>query len=679
MGRMSNKELLAHCRDQVDRSKRWRNNKSGHGFDDEWRRYISLYHGKHYDTSSGTDQLIVNLVFSTVNVMAPAVAINNPRFVVNARNEKEAPNAIITEEVLNYLWRRNEYQRDFRLAVLDWIICGHAWLKVGYKSTKPVERKSVDGGGGPTGEGSEGAEEGLDDREDVEGNVESELNLDQGEDRPFVERISIFDVFVDPDARHPKEMRWIAQRTWRPIQDVQADSRYSATARARVSGSNYSPWDANDGDGRGGESSAGTDEPSKRNSYVEVIEYYDIKRNLVGTFACSGDNDSSDGWLIKPKEIPYASGHPFVMMRNFEVPDHFYPMGDVAQIESLQLELNATRTQMLNYRKKFRRAWTYTKDAFDRDGIRALQSDEDNVMIPVSNGDNPSSVLAPVPAVITPPEFFDQSAMIQNDMDQVSGVSDYARGNPQQSIKRTATEAAMIADAANARAQDRLMKVEQFLAEAGKRVIQLMQQYMTGEQVARIVTLPVTGWVNYDKEYIQGEFEYEVRGGSTEPRNESFRRQSALQLADISAMFVEMGVADPMALYQKLLRDGFGEKDPQRFIAQQQPAPASPQAAAAPPPGGPPPGPPGPGGPPMPPGPGGPPMPAGSVGPAADDPALMQALAGGGLSFPPGPDPSLGPPPQQMTPEMLAMMLAAERGRGGPPVPPEMLSVAPPM
>ena len=94
-----------------------------------------------------------------------------------------------------------------------------------------------------------------------------------------------------------------------------------------------------------------------------------------------------------------------------------------------------------------------------------------------------------------------------------------------------------------------------------------MQQYMTGEQVARVVTLPVNGWVNYDEDYIQGEFDFEVRGGSTEPRNESFRRQSALQLADISFPFVEMGVADPVALYQKMLRDGFGEKDAQRFIA----------------------------------------------------------------------------------------------------------------
>ena len=87
-----------------------------------------------------------------------------------------------------------------------------------------------------------------------------------------------------------------------------------------------------------------------------------------------------------------------------------------------------------------------------------------------------------------------------------------------------------------------------------------MQQYLTGEQVARIVTIPVRGWVNYDSDYIQGEFDFEVQGGSTEPQNETFRRQSAMQLVDASMPFLEVGVADPRALYMKVL-DGFGEKD----------------------------------------------------------------------------------------------------------------------
>ena len=96
-----------------------------------------------------------------------------------------------------------------------------------------------------------------------------------------------------------------------------------------------------------------------------------------------------------------------------------------------------------------------------------------------------------------------------------------------------------------------------------------MQQYMTGEQVARIVTMPGKAWVNYDADYIQGEFDFEVAAGSTEPMNETFRRQSAMQLVDASMPFLEMGVANPQALYMHILQKGFGVKDAGPFIMQQ--------------------------------------------------------------------------------------------------------------
>ena len=44
--------------------------------------------------------------------------------------------------------------------------------------------------------------------------------------------------------------------------------------------------------------------------------------------------------------MPYAYGQPFVMLRNYDVPDYFYPMGDLEAIESLQLELDKTRSQI---------------------------------------------------------------------------------------------------------------------------------------------------------------------------------------------------------------------------------------------------------------------------------------------------------------------------------------------
>ena len=409
-------ERLQHYRDEVKRSKNWRKDE---GYDAAWKRFIDLYRGKQYQTNETGDKLIVNLTFSTINTMAPSVAVNNPKFVVNAREPDKAAQATITEEVLNYLWRQWKYQEEFRLAVNDDMICGHGWCKVGYKFVKPPEEKKVEGA--EFNQDNAGAGVGIDDREDVEGNVESEMYVH--DDRPFVERISMFDMFVDPDARHPKEMCWIAQRIWRPIQDVQVDERYLPAARKKVSSKGWSRWSTGDSDARENE------EPNRGvKSFCEVIEFYDIKRGTVCTFALDSDEAGStdSGFLIKPRPMPYATGHPFEMLRNYEVPDHFYPMGDVEQIESLQLELNQTRTQMMNHRKRFQRKWLYERDAFDREGVQALEADIDNTMVPVMSDRNPANVIAPLPAVITPTEFYDQSAMISNDIDRVTGVSDYS-------------------------------------------------------------------------------------------------------------------------------------------------------------------------------------------------------------------------------------------------------------
>jgi hypothetical protein len=555
---MKASERLQFYRDEVERSKKWRSD----NYDGIWHRLIDLYRGKQYQQATPNDQLIVNLAFATKNVIAPSVAINNPRFVVNARKPDNAPNAVIVEEVLNYLWRCYKYQDEIRLTVDDWLVCGHGWIKAGYKFVKePVVRSSEQAGDSNVVD--TGADEGIDDRMPTEGNVETEMEVRA--DRPFLERVSAFDVFVDPDSRRPSLMRWIAQRTWRPIQDVRVDERYDTRARKQASAttSHLTTSGSGDDDGRGGQ-----DMPDQGAiGYCEVIEFYDLKRREVATFILDGGEEGTDRstardlFLIKPAPIPYGFGHPFMMLRNYEVPDTFYPIGELEQIESLQLELNETRNQMLNHRKRFARKWIYARDAFDEDGVRALESDIDNTMIPTIGQDNPANFIAPLPSIGTPPDMYNQSQLIEEDINTVSGVSDYARGQPDTNIRRTATEAAMIQDAANARARDKLAKVESFLSEVGEAIVMLMQQFMTGEYVARITTVAGRAWVNYDADYLQGDFDFEVEGGSTEPRNEAFRRQSALQLVDAMAPFVEIGVINPQGLARYVLQYGFGIKD----------------------------------------------------------------------------------------------------------------------
>jgi hypothetical protein len=535
----------------LEHSRRWRKEEK---YDDLWQRMIDLYRGKHHRTDIKEDQLLVNMAFSTINIVAPAVAVNHPKITVNARRPEDGDKAVVTEAIVNYWWRHYDCQKEFRRSVKDALILGHGWVKTGYRYVE--EEKAVEGQFDSYDELAENREENV-----------AESNLIVKEDRPFVERVSPFDVFVDPDATSMEDARWIAQRIRRPLEDVKKDKRYNSTARQEAAPSHYSKW--------GQDAYRPRRSTSPEDAYVEVWEWYDIDRNTVSVFC-----DGSDKFLVAPKEIPFAFGQPFVMIRNYDVPETFYPMGELEAIEPLQHELNQTRTQMMNHRKRFSRKWLYKETAFDTDGRQALESDEDNVMVPVISDDNLGNVISPMPAVINPPEFYNQSDLISMDMNRVSGVSEYQQGSMPE-IRRTATEAAIVQDASNARASDKLAIIERSIGDCARRLVMLAQQFMTGEQAIRVVGSEAEPlWLTFDRDYIQGEFDYEVEGGSTAPMNESFRRQRALQIVDAMAPFAGAGILDMGKLAAYVLQYGFGIKQAQGFLMPMGAMP--PQAAGQP-------------------------------------------------------------------------------------------------
>ena len=543
MARRNLSDYLKKQKLSIESSRKWRKDD---GYDATWQRLKDMYRGRHFDDYKNEDQMLVNIAFSTINVISPSISVNYPKITVNAVNPDNAANAVIAEAVVNYWWRKRDIRTQFRRTVKDMLAFGHGWVKVGYRF---VEEEAMS----------------MEDEEfsDPSGTKETS-SLIIREDAPFAERVSPHDVFVDPDATSMSDIKWIAQRIRRPIGEIKNDKRYIKAARDKVQVMAVSKY---------------SDDPSRKKvhdknmGYAEIWEYYDIVGGTMSIFC-----ETSDQFLVKPMKMPYSFGQPFVMVRNYDVPDMFYPIGDLESIEPLQRELNETRSQMMNHRKKFSRKYLYKESAFDQLGRSALESDEDNVMVPVVSDEALSGVVTSFPAIINPPEFYNQSNMIIGDIDRISGVSEFQRGAVSE-IRRTATESSLLQDAANARTSDKLAVVEQAIAEVGRRMMQLAQQFMSGEQVAR-----VTGkdgepmWVTFDRDYLAGDFDFEVAAGSTQPHNESFKRQMALQMVDAMAPFAGAGIVNMQKLAAYVLQFGFGVKNPDEFIQQAPPpVPAGPE------------------------------------------------------------------------------------------------------
>lgn len=563
-------------------------------YDETWSTLIKMYGSQYeYPELSGYEDVVApNMVFSTVNVIVPSIAINYPKITVTARKPESEPRATTVEAAANYYWRHFDVHDEFRAMIKDFSIVGHGWLKTTWAFSEEEREMDPD-------EWKQQVTQALTQRNmaeieakrrgvtDIQFPTEAEVVesvptkvLEVLEDHPMVERISPFDVFVDPAVVRIKDARWIAQRNFVPIEVAKKNEDWNAKARAALQPVALKRDKVKVG--REGE------ETYDEAEFVCVWEYYDLIDEKMCVFA-----EGCDHFLIEPTDTELPFEHPFVFVANYAIPERFYPIGDVETIMPLQRELATTRTQMVNDRKRFRRMYLYRPDDLGEDGVASLLSGDDNVMIEIEGDRAFGDIIAPMGTMALPPEFYNQSTMILDDINLVSGISEYQRGAVTE-IRRTATEAGMIQDASNARSADKLSIIERAIGEVARRVVQLAQKNLTTTQVAKIIDENgAINWQPFDSEDIEGEFDFEVEAGSTQPQNETFRRQSALQLMDTMAPFIQLGVVDPRRLAEHVLKNGFGVKNPEQFMSQQPsmmpgqpPQPGMPPEAAGLPPQG---------------------------------------------------------------------------------------------
>ena len=567
MARKTRAEQHSITLQKITAAARWRDDM---GYDQLWRRMVDLYRGKHWPntTVSNEDLIAVNLAFSTVNVIAPAVSVNHPKIVVTPNQPEDEDRAAFVEAVVNHLWRHHDFRKPFRRSVKDFLIFGHGWLKVGWnfveqeRTLSDTERDEmfIDA----VGETDLFAMENPVMAGDLPTDEQMAASIPDTammvvEDQPFIERVSPYDIYIDPEATCLEDAQWICQRIVRPLEEAKKDKRYKASARKNLGADSvlnpmFTPSDR-----------------EQQDQYLQdivdrtvIFEFYDIVNNKMSVLAQNGDE-----FLVDPIPMPYAYGQPFVMLRNYDVPDYFYPMGDLEAIESLQEELDKTRSQLVNARKRYARKYLFHERSFGPEGREALEADEDGRLVPVVDENKSlNEVVIPMPQTPLSPEIYNYSAIIEQDINTVSGVSEYARGSMPE-IRRTATEASIIADAQNARAADKLAIIEIGIGHLARRVIQLMQQFMTGEQMAQVADRGGENlFVPFERDDIIGEYDFSVEGGSTQPMNETIRKQQAVSLMNAVAPLVGV-VIDPAALAKYVLQTGFGVKNPDKFLIQQ--------------------------------------------------------------------------------------------------------------
>lgn len=478
------KQLLSHAQDA--RSARER----------VWRRADDYYKGNQWDGAEGdSDALVVPYVFSTVTTIIPYVTANPPQFRVEPYS-KDATMQQAREQTayLNRTWRtqRVDGNRHLRHAAFDSALYGIGYLMPSYTVTA-IERE--DSAFGST---------------DI-----AEV---------WVDRISPWDVWLDPDADSLANSRYVIRRYRKSVWDLKQDKSYSNTSDLTASQSENADSDRN----RTEATLMATDDDA--DMIVEVFEFYDLQQRWMVTFTQQSD---------KPLKALEDVTVPIVDLPNNELPGSPYAIGDVEMIFVLQDEINTTRTQLMEHRKRNVNKWITRRGLLDSDAQDALRSNETNSMVEVDTDEPLQNVVMSLAPASPAADIYQSYATAKEDVYEVTGLSEYVRGGTP-SIRKTATEASIIEAATNVKTQHKLKSVERAARMTGQLLLDISKEIfpktdvdeaslvLTGRQAQQVSGDPLTASLKLTPDaemWGVGKFEVFVEVGSTELRNPAEREQ----------------------------------------------------------------------------------------------------------------------------------------------------------
>lgn len=387
-----------------------------------WRRSERQYQGKMWGTAEDrtTDLINVNMSFSTINTILPHLTGMEPEFTVAPFSKDSTPkNARIQEAYLNRMWRHKPVgaQIGLKASVFDYLVYGDGYLKTTWSI---VERST---------------------------NVDETAQVTE----LFVDRISPWDVWLDPNSTGLDKARWAAVRVWTTEEEARADDTLKIPA-----GYEFTTIDATDNDDDSGEKPYHATSDNRK--WVILYEMYDLTNERM--YVVPEDGDKHPWKIIEGITIPVEQ------IPGYRIPQSPYHMGELEQIFDLQREIDKTRSQQVAHRKRNVSKVFVREDALSPEGKSALTSSVVGEMVPIT-GDVPlqdlvhTMQLQPLPS-----ESYASVSQAQSDITEITGVTEYQRGTAPD-ITRTATEAQMMQGSANVKIDAKLNDVEHALRNIG--------------------------------------------------------------------------------------------------------------------------------------------------------------------------------------------------------------------
>ena len=515
---------------------------------------LRLKRGIHWPEGKGgpaeESRVIVNMIHPIVSTKVATVGFRHPEFNLTPVTLQSAERARLATAAMRYEWKIAKVQREAVRALHDKEVFKFGVVMTGweFRTKGGINRK--DGRETVIGEeaGDELDFEAMARQVSEEGTPSEDVSPEEViSDQFYCKRISPWNFLVDPEGD------WILDNhefcgycEYVPVTQLKGDPRLKNTRDLKGSSRGLSSF--LDDEYRAKDEK---DHPTdiKR---VKILHYFEKGRQLYAMFC-----EEHDKPLLVEKWSWDHGRYPFRVIHAMGDEDCWYGTTPVELVQSQQEELNVTRTMLRNHIRRFARKYSVSRGMLDRVAKQQLKSAIDGAIVE-HNGGPEARIINPIDHAQIPAELYKTDEWVIRDMRFMTGLDEYDT-NTVGKTRRTAQEVQQIRQAGGSRAQQDAQLFEQFCAEIGEDLLDLLMQY---SQKAR--SIPVYGpnenvieWKDFTADDIKGEYLVDIYVGSTQPKN-SFEQQQTyawlLQTLGQFAMQPDPMTGQPLINLQALIK-----------------------------------------------------------------------------------------------------------------------------
>lgn len=526
------KALIKRWQDRISTAVKFRDRRAD---DEGWDKFIREYKGKYDVVIGGNEVPPINEVFAYVQTSNSFLNYRDPYIAINPRKESTIKGAKILETAINYHWRELKIKEEVNLELIDANLIGHGWNKTGI-------------------------------------NVQTEGDGDSfmvTHEELYSRRVSWRDVVFNVGSMNPPDdCVWMAQRIIRPLSLIK--KLYPLAAGMK-----------------GGPHPNLREDEFKDTVFKDDIEFgvmWEIWDSETRTVLLMGDGYMDH--LLKPVMpwADYVKTFPFRMIWFDRTPDESYPISQIKTWNPQILESIKLLAMSLNHVKRWNRQLLMLKGGLDEGELDKFEKGIDGAMIFTNKP--PAEVAVPLVYAPLPPDIYNLMDRLDQIKRDINGQPEMERGGQTDTQTRTLGELRMIQGGAQGRNDKKQGSFESHLENIARDLIEHMKAHfdlqrtvqITGEMPQDVIDAfgdnynPETRSITFTKDDIQGEYDINVKAGSTLPLNRNNRMAVLNQVLQISSQLAAAPTIPPFVavVIKEMLRDFDIKALDQAFDAQEQ-------------------------------------------------------------------------------------------------------------